>query len=323
MPVWAMVGSADTIVDPVSSEEFVSALQQAGGNAKLTVFEGTTHFDVPELAYLNDPALLNWLIDAKFAACDATGALCVSAEIEDAIGQGDYIRLLQDAQTNIQLEQDLYIDLNGHELTGTISGTGSLYGMDSSSDSYTLPAGRITGSISCKVEHVKTNVTGTSKRYLAIADESGYTFHRYYVGITKVSLRPGSSGFGYKARFCGDAAVQELVQDFGFRMNLSGSEKVLSQVLPGSEFDSQREYLMLLQNFDIKNYGETAVDAQVFIRLKDGTELVSSMVSYSMKTMLQTIHEHVEDFSQQIESIRAMCVGYESVMKDWNIDQFI
>ena len=80
---------------------------------------------------------------------------------------------------------------------------------------------------------------------------------------------------------------------------------------------------MLLQNFDIKNYGETAVDAQVFIHLKDGTEFVSSTVSYSMKTMLQTIHEHVEDFAQQLESIRAMCAGYESVMKDWNIDQFI
>ena len=59
---WAFVGSADTIVDPKSSIYFVDKLSQIG-NAKLTQFEGATHFDVPALVYLNSEInIVNWLI---------------------------------------------------------------------------------------------------------------------------------------------------------------------------------------------------------------------------------------------------------------------
>ena len=62
MDVWAFVGSADTIVDPKSSIYFVDKLSQIG-NAKLTQFEGATHFDVPALVYLNSKInIVNWLI---------------------------------------------------------------------------------------------------------------------------------------------------------------------------------------------------------------------------------------------------------------------
>ncbi len=60
--VWAFVGSADTIVDPKSSIYFVDRLSPVG-NAKLTQFEGATHFDVPALVYLNSEiSIINWLI---------------------------------------------------------------------------------------------------------------------------------------------------------------------------------------------------------------------------------------------------------------------
>ncbi len=60
--VWAFVGSADTIVEPKSSIYFVDKLSQFG-NAKLTQFEGATHFDVPALVYLNSEInIIDWLI---------------------------------------------------------------------------------------------------------------------------------------------------------------------------------------------------------------------------------------------------------------------
>lgn len=63
MPVWAFVGDKDTIVPPESSINFVSALNNSGGSAKLTVFEGATHFDIPTLAYLDKSLdVLGWLI---------------------------------------------------------------------------------------------------------------------------------------------------------------------------------------------------------------------------------------------------------------------
>lgn len=61
MPIYTVVGSADTIVPPDSSVEFISALQS--DRAQIFVLEGATHFDVPSLAYLsNDFSLLRWLL---------------------------------------------------------------------------------------------------------------------------------------------------------------------------------------------------------------------------------------------------------------------
>mgnify|MGYP004514999753 FL=1 len=63
MPVWAFVGAEDTIVSPELSEKFVESLNQAGENARLTVFEGATHFDVPTLAYFDSKLnVFDWLI---------------------------------------------------------------------------------------------------------------------------------------------------------------------------------------------------------------------------------------------------------------------
>ena len=64
IPVWAFVGSADTIVPPDSSMEFVAALKEAGGNAGITIFGDADHFTVPSLTYLDkDIDIISWLID--------------------------------------------------------------------------------------------------------------------------------------------------------------------------------------------------------------------------------------------------------------------
>lgn len=63
MAVWAFVGSEDTIVDPKSSIYFVNKLSEIG-NARLTQFDGATHFDVPALVYLNNKInIIDWLIN--------------------------------------------------------------------------------------------------------------------------------------------------------------------------------------------------------------------------------------------------------------------
>ena len=59
--IWAVVGDADTIVDPQSSIDMVEALQAADGDARLTALEGADHFAVPSLAYLGS-GVINWLI---------------------------------------------------------------------------------------------------------------------------------------------------------------------------------------------------------------------------------------------------------------------
>lgn len=63
IPVWAFVGSADVIVDPVSSTTIVQMINSLGGNAQVKIYSGATHFDVPELVYKDASVnLLNWMI---------------------------------------------------------------------------------------------------------------------------------------------------------------------------------------------------------------------------------------------------------------------
>ena len=61
-------------------------------------------------------------------------------------------------------------------------------------------------------------VTGEVRRYLTIADETGYTAHRFYVGITHLNLKPGVDGVGYKAVIAGDDAVLAQIANFGYKL---------------------------------------------------------------------------------------------------------
>ncbi len=62
--IWAFVGSADTIVDPQTSIDFVGALSSQGKNARVTILSEATHFDVPELVYLSkEYKAIDWLIN--------------------------------------------------------------------------------------------------------------------------------------------------------------------------------------------------------------------------------------------------------------------
>ena len=63
IPVWVFVGSTDTIVPPDSSIAFVDALKAAGGNTRITVFDGADRFSVPALTYTDSAiSLTDWLI---------------------------------------------------------------------------------------------------------------------------------------------------------------------------------------------------------------------------------------------------------------------
>ena len=62
-PVWAFVGSEDTIVDPKTSIDFISSLSKINSEAKITILEGYTHFDVVNVYLSDEYNLLSWLVD--------------------------------------------------------------------------------------------------------------------------------------------------------------------------------------------------------------------------------------------------------------------
>ena len=327
VPVWAMVGSADTVVDPAASENFVEALQTAGGNAQLTVFDGATHFDVPEKAYLNDSALLNWLIDARFAACNGEGVLASCASLEDAAGLGDYVKLLKDAETEVTLEKDLYIDLNGCDLTGTVDTNGfDIYGMDSVTDKYSSDGMGLFLCVSgdgATVEpllHHKSDITGTVKRYMTVQTEEGFSFHRFYLGITHMTLRPTVSGVGYKAVFYGDDLVQSMVNSFGYSLCLEGG-KTVEATMPGTEFESGKTVTLRIDQFDAQNYGETNLHASAKLQLQDGTVIESTTCTMTLRGLMEQLN-NVSLTDQQREAIAQM-IEAQPIIKTWDVENLV
>ena len=63
LSVWAFVAENDKVVNPASSADFVSQLNAVNPNAKLTIFDGAGHRDVPALAWLDEElGLLDWML---------------------------------------------------------------------------------------------------------------------------------------------------------------------------------------------------------------------------------------------------------------------
>lgn len=63
IPVWAFVGSADTVIAPNSSQQMVAELRKAGAAANITVFDGADHISVPSLIYFDENIrLVDWLV---------------------------------------------------------------------------------------------------------------------------------------------------------------------------------------------------------------------------------------------------------------------
>ena len=238
---------------------------------------------------------------------------------------GTQLVLEGDSAANVKLTGNTYFQLNGHTFTGDVTGTGTLYGMDSSSDDYTLPSGRIEGTVSCNLpRHFKTDITGQPMRYLTVADETGYTFHRFYLALTHISLRPADNGVGYKAVFCGSDAVKaQLAQTdgFGYTLWLEGQETSVTAAKGGDAFASGSPVTLRLHSFNVVDYGETPVCAKVFMTLADGTVIESSEYSYTLRQIVETLASDLNDLAaNKIEALKSM-IARNPVMQTWNLPE--
>jgi len=245
-------------------------------------------------------------------------------DLASAIAAGSWVKLYADATVNVTLTRDLYIDLNGFDLTGTVTTNGyRIYGMDSTTNSYNCAAiGYMNlmdenGNAVVPVSHFKSDITGTTKRYMAIKDESGWSFHRFYLGISHLSLRPATTGVGYKGVFYGDRMVAANLSSFGFTLQLQGNNPV-TVTLAADKFASGKTFTLRIDNFDVEKYGETALMACATLQLADGTVIQSTAASMTMRSLMEQLNTVTDTLSEaQLTSIKAMIEKYV-IIKAWN-----
>jgi len=129
-----------------------------------------------------------------------------NADAVAACGEGSYVKLF--TGNDLVLTRDLYADLNGN--TVNVSGDYTLYGMDASGDSYSIPTGAAVGARVTAVTYAPNGYT-----YIADTTDAGTTFHRLDMKITSVSIRPSVDGIYYTAKWYCDDTLKGKIASYG------------------------------------------------------------------------------------------------------------
>lgn len=240
-----------------------------------------------------------------------------------------YLQLTADLVAVAELSQDVYIDLAGFDLSGILYTDGNgIVLMDSATDGYScVNMGYFTcvdaqDSLIEPQMHWKTDEVrfGAVKRYLTILDETGFSAHRFYLGITHVSMKPNTNGMGYKAVFYGDEMVLSMVDTYGFTLTL-GTFTPKSFAQRGS-FISGDTVTLRIENYDVDSYGETQLQAQVFLTI--GEEVISSNeCSFSLRQAVEAVNGNLSVYSTPQLSMLAAMIERYAVMKTWEVENIL
>lgn len=276
---------------------------------------------------------------AKVAAVyEGENELAKYATLEDAIAAaGDgYVKLLADIETDYVLTGTVWIDLNGFDLTGiTVSGT--LYGMDSTTGEYSdANVGVLTATVAeggSIVSHCMTTAEryGAIHRYMTVSGENNtYTFHRFYLSVTQMSLKPGTYGIGYKAEFYGDDTVKAQLgasNAFGYQMWIAENNKII-RAYGADQFGEKTTVTLRINNFldPAKDDGfneeraNIPVNANVFITLTSGEIIETDPVAYTFKEMTELAANNYENYNaDQQAALDTLGTEFEGLMFRWAV----
>ena len=243
-----------------------------------------------------------------------------------------YVKLLGDTESSFNVDGTLWLDLNGFDLTG-ITVSGILNGFDSTTDSYSDEnVGVLTATVTGEgkiVTHNKATADriGAVRRYMAIPGENNtYTFHRFYLGITKVTLKPSKTGVGYKATFAGSDSVKNYMDSYGYTMWVNEESK-LTKSKAAESFVSMADVTLRIDNILTPGKDEqNAINAQmdiygnVFIKLSSGETIESTVCVYNFRDVMEMVAKNYASFGEaQQQAVDALHAIYMDLMKTWDI----
>lgn len=258
------------------------------------------------------------------AVYDANGKVDTYATLADAMaacGVNQYVKLMDDVEEDLVLTKDLYLDLNGHILVGDITGDHTVYGMDSTTNEYGLSEGAIVGSIDNVQIHVFTDeaLTGQVYNYMAIQTGDGWTFNRYYVGITHISLDTAQLGLGYKAVLKGNALIQQQLDSFTYTLSLEGGKTVNYTT---DTIRDNGEVTLRIKNWHVDTHGQTPLSAYVTIVL-DGAAIYSTTQTTTFRHTVEYINNnHTLFAAAKLAAVKDMIQTHD-IMLTWDVENLL
>lgn len=254
--------------------------------------------------------------------------------VQDAVNaapEGGFVQLKDYSTEYVTVEKDLYLDLNGFDLDGVIVEEGAtLYGVDSTTDDYDCSNGygtisEYSGSGNVAFEY-KTTINGKVRRYVTYEDQGVLSFHRIYVGITSVSLRPGASGMGYKATVAGDEKVIEMMDANAISMAMWVEGNAVNAKTVSMEKEKITKNKMVItarvQGIDVESFGETVLCASISMNLK-GKTITSIEAKCSLRQAVEAVATAVANgtvySNSQMSAIQDFCEKNADAMEGWSI----
>lgn len=278
---------------------------------------------------------------AKCDHCDATDTIPdpgTKIPAEEAWEQdGNKLTLLTNIASDVAIDKDTILDLNGFDITGTVTVANgcTLYCMDSKTDDYTVNDRFGYG----KLKKVVGNML-VQDGYLMITEADGFSFHRVSLQVTHMTLRPQSVGIYFKSAFAGDEVVAQNVLYFGVALSAIEipDETNLGFTSQWSRFDGQHfsaganvtstllAGIMKTTNDDAANRANAGryIYGRTYIQLKDGSFVFGATVQRSLQEQVEAINTMWTDLTTvQQDAILQVHSQFASVMNSWNIPAII
>lgn len=281
---------------------------------------------------------------------DTTVAVIGDAEyssLQEAVEayEGTMIRLIKTEERPVNIQKNIYLDLNGCNVTGavTVDAAATLYCKDTATDDF-----RITDGVYGKLANVSGNVEGIPEAssqaedgYLMLTENDGISFHRVDLQLTAITLRTVAQevcapSVYYQCSFKGDEMVADAVQSYGVALNtqkMPDAHNVetlcayswFTQFAPGAEGNEKsgtllygimkptNETLVNNRNANLPIYGKA------YIQTAEGY-LFGGGQCRTLKQVTEAADDNWAQYTDvQKQSLQQMYNAYEPVMKSWDL----
>ncbi|MBR5570066.1 MAG: hypothetical protein IKW10_04135 [Oscillospiraceae bacterium] len=259
--------------------------------------------------------------------------MAVSAAEDDSFAAGEsYYQLSADVD-GIVIDHDLLLDLNGYDATNVTVNEGvTVRLMDSANDSYDAEAcGSLSGTIIGTVEQL---VQYDTKNYLVICQDGVYSAHRFYAGISSITLVTGNVSLGYKATFLADSVINAMVSSYGYC--LSVNDYAAKEMLQYGAIEKSEMTLLLTnilsENASVSKIGATATiygNAIIAFNLEDSVvEFQGNVHDITLREAVEAVNETLHNdrnaySAAQVQAVRDMYNTYADYMTDWSVDAIL
>ncbi|MBQ8359568.1 MAG: bacterial Ig-like domain-containing protein [Oscillospiraceae bacterium] len=345
----ALIGGSGSVETVTSGYELTGFNADTAGKTTVTVTYGeyTTSFG---LAIVDDSSVM----------VDNSGNVYtdLSTAVQNTAASSE-LTLLQNVEADVTVDKDLYLDLNGNTITGTVTVSEgcTLYGMDHQTDDFTVADGLGYGVIGTIIGNVVA-IPVEENGYLMLGDDTdddgvadqNVSFHRVDLNLTDMTLRAKSDeeetcnpSMYYKSNFAGDEIVKANVKTFGVALSLVEEPNADNMgvtnkfswfdgkdfVAGGNDNDATSTLLHGIMKEENGRLTKTSnatrpIYGRAYMQLDDGSYVFGASYAGNLKTLVEGVNDKWDSCTaEQKQAVLTMYVTYERIMKNWDIPAII